>query len=121
MILLNDGSSCILLNGVEIEAPDVDAEAPYFPIKKKQQRKQRVELSFEVKGKARSKVKTAFEIKGSLKRIIAERFGTNGKLKRTVTESIRVFDELGRKDYRQRRHNELNSLVLAFLVNEMAD
>jgi len=121
LILLNDGSSCILLNGVEIEAPDVDAEAPYFPLGKKQIKKQRVELSFETKGTVRARLEAVFEIKGSLKRIVAERIQTQGSLKKTVTESLRVFNEIGRKDYRQRCHNELQTLVLAFLLNELDD
>ena len=122
LILLNDGSSCILLNEVEIEAPDVDAEAPYYPLRKKKQPiKQIVECGFEIHGTLRKKLKSIFKTKGSLKRIIAERIQTQGSLKQKVTESIRIMDEIGHRRYRSRCRNELQTLVLMYLVNEFDD
>jgi len=121
LILLNDGSSCVLLNGVEAVVQDTDAEVPYYPLRKKQPIKQIVECGFEIHGTLRKKLKSIFKTKGSLKRILTEKILTQGSLKQKVTESIRVMDEIGHRRYRERQRNELQTLVLAFLVNEMAD
>jgi len=122
LILLNDGSSCVLLNGVEAVVQDTDAEVPYYPLRKKKQPiKQIVECGFEIHGTLRKKLKSIFKTKGSLKRIIAERILTQGSLKQKVTESIRVMDEIGHRRYRERCRNELQTLVLMYLVNELDD
>ena len=113
-VLLNDGSSCVLLNG-----PDVDAEAPFYPLRKKQQRKVRVELSFEVKGTARTKLKYSFEIKGKLKQILAERFDLNGGLKVKVTRSMRIEDEFGHERYIKEKL--LKILALTYLLKSLED
>jgi len=121
LILLNDGSSCILLNGQEVVVQDTDAEAPYYPLRKKQPIKQIVECEFKTHGTLRKKLKSIFKTRGSLKRILTEKIQTQGSLKQTVTESIRVMDEIGHRQYRERCRNELQTLVLMYMVNELDD